>query len=199
MHLVARMEFPQRFHSAARIAWPAWTAVSFNHAVFTQESHLCVNHRPVTQKLALKMWARVCFYISGRGTHQPAAICSFQGSQIADNRLGKQSNSGSQFSSTVNHLRRWTVLQRRHQQFKSEYADSNSCCTMPADGESSFICAAFRTVLTHVCILGARLSDTGRLLDLSLLSKCCPAIFMTRTYVGMCTTISIRGVRKWPI
>lgn len=34
----------------------SWTAVSFNHAMLTQESHLYVNHKPVTQKLAMKMW-----------------------------------------------------------------------------------------------------------------------------------------------
>lgn len=73
----------------------AWTAVSFNHVVLTQESHLCVNHRPATQKLVLKMCrGSVCFYVCVCGTHQPAAMCSFQVSQIADNRLSKHTGRG---------------------------------------------------------------------------------------------------------
>lgn len=46
-----------------------------------------------------------CVCVCARTSDQPADICSFEGSQIADNRLSKQSrSSGSQFSSTVNRL-----------------------------------------------------------------------------------------------
>lgn len=60
---IMQVSFFKRVHKYSTSRLP-WTAVSFNHVVLTQESHLSVNHRPVTQKLALKMWREsVCFYV----------------------------------------------------------------------------------------------------------------------------------------
>lgn len=104
------MEFAQRFHTTARTAWESLICgVIQPCSVYTGVPSLCQPQASDTKASSENVC--VCFYISGWGTHQPAAICSFQGSQIADNRLGKQSkSSGSQFSSTVNHLHRCQIL-----------------------------------------------------------------------------------------
>lgn len=75
----------------------AWAAVSFNRALFTHASRLCVNPRLVTQRTAVCVCARA-LEPTCTGTHRPADICGFQGRHRAENGSGKQRGS------TVNHL-----------------------------------------------------------------------------------------------
>lgn len=89
-------------------AWrrQAWTAVSFNRALFTHESRLCVNPRLVTQRTAVEICVCACAPEPARTrTHRPADICGFPGSHTADTGSGKQRGS------TVNHLQ---PRHRRH-------------------------------------------------------------------------------------
>lgn len=110
--LGACMEIPQKFHFTVWITESGLdSSVIQPCGVDTGVSSLCQPHAGDT-KASPENVAGACVFMhvcvcarGGWGTHQPAAICSFQGSQIADNRLSKQSrSSGSLFGSAVNHL-----------------------------------------------------------------------------------------------
>lgn len=145
----------------------AWTAVSFNRALFTHESRLCVNPRLVTQRTAVEMCACVRARLNQRAQGHFGQLISAAFKAATEQIMGRVNSGGQQLTiySPVtcviftcfycDYRSRWPInaralngrvsshLQRKFKlPTRREYRAGDSCRKTPAGGERSFACGA---------------------------------------------------------
>ena len=157
------MDFPQRFHFTAQITGSVLDCSVIQpcdvdtgvpslcqpQASDTKASYENVKRESKRERERERERECVCecACTNGWGTHQPATICSFQGSLIADNRLGKQSRSGgSQLSSTFNCLR---LCQINYFILSCHYLPVGGQSTPTTHAEGSHLQQKFKLLTPH--------------------------------------------------